>query len=71
MPYNAEKSFMVFVSFFECVFANFFIISELVILFVRLYCRFIKDVFKKAISVQGAGILVDTITFSGVLVWLI
>ena len=37
--------FYVWVSFFECVFTSFFIISGLVILFVIIYCRYIQDVF--------------------------
>ena len=64
-----ERPFVVCVSFFECVFTNSFVTFGLVILYVTLYWHYVEDIFQEAVSVVGASIFVDIITFSGVLVY--
>ena len=57
---DVKWSFMVCVSFFECVFINSFVISGLVDLSVTFYGSNIQDVFHMAISVEGIRASVDT-----------
>ena len=50
---DVEWFFMVCVSVFKCVFTNSFIISGLLIPFVRLYCRYKLDVFRRQFPFKG------------------
>ena len=48
---------------FKCVFTNFFIISGLVILFVRLYWSYIQDVFGRQFPFKGQVFLLIQLHF--------
>ena len=60
---DVEWSFMVCASFFKCVFTNSFIIFGLVILFVRLYYRYIRMFFRKEFPFKGQGFLLIQLHF--------
>ena len=58
---------MVFVSFSKCIFTNSLIIFGLVILFVRLYCRYIQDVFRRQCPFKGYVFFLIQLTY--LVVW--
>ena len=58
-----DRSFMVCVSFFECVFISSVISPGLVILFVGFYCRYIQDVFIRQFPLKGQVFLLMQLHF--------